>query len=169
MKKMSLIVLLAAACHYRDDSDTVAQRQQEVLLREANSQTGMPAVRNFRERKMLKEIIELRDQDGLVTYTYVWSPQQGKMVFFCDSIGYGFPAATQYTSPEKVVDAFPRSAEFHPVIVPQADPNGLFSPSSAEGTWIVCKDPNGPATKPVYIEERITVAPFRLEKDFVAK
>jgi hypothetical protein len=34
--------------------------------------------------------------------------------------------------------------------------------SEYEGTWIMCKDPSGTDVKPVYVEERITVAPFRL-------
>lgn len=166
MKSLALVasvISLAPSCTERHaDSDVVQQRQQETLLREATAQVGMPVIKNFREKKMLKDILELRDQDGLVTYTYLWSPQQGKLVFFCDSIGYGFPAATQYTSPQKVRDFGGSTYAF--LAVPQADPNDLFSPASAEGTWIVCKDPNGPATKPVYVEERITVTPFRMEK-----
>jgi hypothetical protein len=47
--------------------------------------------------------------------------------------------------------------------LPQADPNGLFSPASAEGTWILMKDPNGKEVKPVYIEPRIIVSPFKLK------
>lgn len=166
MKSLALVAsifALGTSCkQYRADSDVVQQHQQEAILREGNSQVGMPGIKNFREKKMLKDILELRDQDGLVTYTYLWSPQQGKLVFFCDSIGYGFPAATQYTSPQKVMDF--GGSTYAYLAVPQADPNGLFSPASAEGTWIVCKDPNGPATKPVYVEERITVTPFRMEK-----
>jgi hypothetical protein len=133
--------------------------QQEILLKEAAAQTGMPAIANFRERKLLKDIIELRDQNGLVTYTYVWNEFNGKMVFFCDSIGYGIPYATQYTSPEKMVGY--NSA---PAVVPQADPNGLFSPASAEGTWVMCKNPNGKEVRPVYVEPRIIVSPFPLTK-----
>lgn len=47
--------------------------------------------------------------------------------------------------------------------VRQADPNGLFSPTSADGTWILMADPNGgTAVKPVYVEPRIIVSPFKL-------
>jgi hypothetical protein len=49
--------------------------------------------------------------------------------------------------------------------LPQADPNGLFSPASAEGTWVLLKDPNGKETRPVYIEPRIIVSPFKLNTD----
>jgi len=135
-------------------SDTIQQEQQEKILAEGTAQTGMPAIKNFRERKLLKDIIELRDQEGLATYTYVWSDIQGKMIFFCNSFGYGIPYATQYTNPEKYI--------VNGATLPQADPNGLFSPGSAEGTWVMCKDPNGKDVKPVYVEPRIVVSPFKL-------
>ena len=140
-------------------SDSVQRDQQEVLLKEATAQSGMPAIKNFRERKILKDILELRDQDGLVTYTYVFNELNGKLMFLGNTIGYGIPYATQYTNPEKGV----RSSGGEYYTLPQADPNGLFSPSSAEGTWVLMKDPNGKQVLPVYVEARIVVSPFKLD------
>lgn len=139
-------------------SDEVQRSEQERILKESTSQTGMPAIKNFRERKLLKQIIEMRDQDGLVTYTYVVPETTGRPVFLCNSIGYGLPAATQYTNPQKII-----GDSWGNVGIPQADPNGLFSPESAEGTWVMCSDPSGNGkTRPVYVEPRIIVSPFRL-------
>jgi hypothetical protein len=114
-------------------------------------------VKNFRERKLLKEIIELRDQEDLVTYTYIVAEQTGKLIFLGESIGYGVPAATQFTNPQKIV----RSS----LTLPQADPNGLFSPASADGTWVMMKDPKGTNVRPVYVEPRCIVSPFKLHTD----
>jgi hypothetical protein len=147
-------------------SDKVQAAQQERILKEGTAQTGMPAITNFRERKLMKDILEMRDQDGLTTFTYLVPEMTGKPVFLCESIGYGLPAATQYTNPEKLIDGN-YQGEF--TTIPQADPNGLFSPSSAEGTWVMCKDPNGDKVRPVYIEPRIIVSPFELEKNDVEK
>ena len=132
------------------------QDQQEAILMEATNQVGMPAIKNFRERKLLKDIYEMRDQN-ITTYTYLWNEFNGKLVYLGESIGYGIPYATQFTSPQKI--------EYHVsayVALPQADPNGLFSPASAEGTWVLLKNPNGSEVKPVYIEPRIIVSPFKL-------
>ena len=130
-----------------------------MILAEGTAQTGMPAIKNFRERKLLKEIIELRDQDGLVTYTYIVAEQTGKLIFLCNSIGYGISAATQYTNPQKIESPYGG----HYVTLPQADPTGLFSPSSAEGTWVMCADPSGEGkTRPVYAEPRVIVSPFKM-------
>lgn len=136
-------------------SDRKQRNAQERILKEATAQTGMPAIKNFRERKLMKQIIEMRDQEGLVTYTYTFPEVTGIPVFLCNSVGYGLPAAMQYTNPEKYT--------FEGGTMPQADPNGLFSPESAEGTWVLCSDPSGNGkTEPVYVEPRIIVSPFKL-------
>ena len=139
-------------------SDSIQQEAQEKLLNEGTAQTGMPAIKNFRERKMLKDILELRDQEGLTTYAYLYNEMTGKLVFFGECIGYGMPYSTQYTNPEKVDRSFGNY-----FTLPQADPNGLFSPASAEGTWLLLKDPNSKSVKPVYVEPRVVVSPFKLE------
>lgn len=146
-------------CRNNSSSDSIQSKQQEKILQEGSSQVGMPAIKNFRERKLVKDILEMRDQTGLTTHTYLWSDVQGKLVFFCESIGYGIPYATQFTNPQKIEDY--TSAGY--AILPQADPNGLFSPSSAEGTWVMCKDPNGKDVRPTYVEPRVVVSQFKLQ------
>lgn len=162
MNKLILIACFAlAACGPQTKtSDRVQQEAQELILAEGTSQTGMPAIKNFRERKLLKQILELRDQDGLVTYTYIVAEMTGKLIFLCNSIGYGIPAAMQYTNPQKIGAS---AHSYGYAVIPQADPNGLFSPSSAEGTWVMCADPaDGSKTRPVYVEPRIVVTPFKM-------
>jgi len=164
MKKMVLFVIttmvfLSGCIEERVNSDNIQKKQQEKILAEGTAQTGMPSIKNFRERKLLKDIFELRDQSGLVTYTYLWNEMQGKKVFFCDSIGYGIPYATQYTNPQKIADSYSQGGF---AILPQADPNGLFSPASAAGTWVMCKNPQGNDVKPVFIEPNVIVSPFKL-------
>lgn len=136
------------------NSDSLQRQQQETILQEATSQTGMPAMVNFFERKMLKRIIEYRDKPNYITYTYVRSQINGELKFLCKSIGYGIPYATQYTNPQKPATHYGES-----VVLPQADPNGLFSPSSADATWVLCVNPQGGEPDVIYEESRITVSP----------
>jgi hypothetical protein len=83
----------------------------------------------------------------------------GKRVFLCKSIGFPIPYATQFTSPSKI-----ESWGGHPIVVPQADPNGLFSPSNAEGTWILCLNPNNSKDiEPVYSEPKVITALWPLK------
>ena len=154
-----LLALALSACDRRPSSDQIQSEQQERILAEGTAQTGMPAITKFRERKLMKQILEMRDQEGLPTFTYIVASQTGKLVFLCDSIGYGLPAATQYTSPQKVISYM----SGHYAVVPQADPNGLYSPSSAEGTWVMCSDPSSEGkARPVYVEPRIITSPFKM-------
>jgi hypothetical protein len=159
--KWFLCFVSLAACSYEPSSDQVQQVQQEQVLMEATQQTGMPAIANFRERKLVKDLLELRDQEGLVTYTYFWSAFLGKFVFVGQTIGYGIPAATQYTNPQKISRYSGSGGAFYEVL-PQADPNGLFSPSSSEATWIMMLNPGTNKVEPQYLEERISVFTFPL-------
>jgi hypothetical protein len=151
------LLMAEESCNETKSSDRIQEEQQELLLQEGTSQVGMPAIKNFREKKLLKDILELRDQTGLVTYTYLWNEFNGRKVLLCQSIGYGIPYATQFTNPQKPYH-YGQSA----TALAQADPNGLFSPAAAEGTWVMCKDPSGTETRPVYVEPRVIVSPFKL-------
>ena len=151
--------LMGGCGQSRNTSDDIQRRAQEVMLQEATAQVGMPSIKNFRERKMMKDILELRDIEGIVTYTYTFSELTGKLTFFGNTIGYGLPYATQFTNPEK----YEYYGNGHSATLPQADPNGLFSPASADGTWVLMVDPNGgKEVKPVYVEPRTIVSPFKL-------
>lgn len=165
IRPILIAVLLAASdsesCVQDNSSDGKQRAQQEKTLAEGTSAVGMPAIRNFRERRQLKEILEMRDQEGLATYTYVFAEMTGKLSFFCNSIGFGIPAATQYTNPEK--DTYYTTQSQVHFSLPQADPNGLYSPSSAEGTWVTCLGPDK-QTHPVYVEPRVVVSPFKLDQ-----
>lgn len=152
------IVLTTVGCEAQPSSDSIQSNQQERLLIEATAQVGMPSIINFRERKIMKDILELRDQDGLVTYTYVFNEIKGEFVFLGQTIGYPIPYSTQFTNPERQVDNYYHDSP----TLPQADPNGLFSPSSAEATWCLMKDPHSDKILPVYVEARVLCLPFRL-------
>lgn len=157
-------VIIAGCDDIHQTSDQVQRQQQERILAEGTSQIGMPAIKNFREKKIVKDLYEMRDQDGLTTYTYVFDEMKACFVFVGNTIGYGIPYATQFTNPAKLEDTYHGTTT-----LPQADPNGLFSPATAEGTWIMMKNPAGPEVKPVYIETRVTVMPFQFPTNMVCK
>lgn len=163
MKKIIVIMLIGVmslglfGCGPDETSKDKEARQQEQSQSESISQVGTPSIVNFQEKRIVKEIMELRDQANLSTYTYIVAEQTGQLVLLGHSIGYGIPAATQYSNPQQTV--------YHngTAVIAQADPNGLYSPASAEGTWVLLVNPNDSKdVKPVYIEERIIVSQFPL-------
>jgi hypothetical protein len=79
----------------------------------------------------------------------------------CNSVGFGIPAATQFTSPQRLAT---RGTEGI-TTVPQADPNTLFSPASSDATWVLCLNPETNQAVPLYVEPRVIVSPFKLTKE----
>ena len=155
---LMVLSLTIMSCVDRKNSNNVLSAKQEQLMQEANRQVGMPNIVNFTQRKQLKMIQELCDQENLICYAYIVPEMTGKPVFLGKCIGFGIPYATQYTNPEKL--AF---MEWHDSpVIPQADPNGLFMPGSAEGTWLIMIDPKTSEPHPVYCEPRVLVSPFPL-------
>jgi hypothetical protein len=157
-----LMTLIFTACEpgYGGSSTSIEADAQEKLSKAATMQVGMPSIVNFQEKRLLKQVLELRDDAKLRTYTYIVD-MNGSLHKICDSIGYGIPYATQYTNPQ--VDAFytERRENAH-IAIPQADPNGLYSPAAADGTWVLCLDPKSQKLMPLYIEPHIITSPFAL-------
>lgn len=135
----------------RDD----AAKQERISL-ESNAQVGMPGITNFTEKKLVRRLYELRDQ-GIATHSYI-QDMQGRLWHLCDSIGYGLPYGVQFTNPERPVEG-KTQGEF--IGLPQPEPNGLYMPPGAEGTWVMCAAPKGDPTA-VYVEPRVIVSPFAL-------
>ena len=159
MKYIFALCILATLTACGPSTETAAsleRKKQAELSLQSVQQVGMPAIVNFAEKRMMKDIIELRDQNvATTTYTIDMS---GKLHKLCTSVGYGLPYATQFTSPQSMQN----DGAGHWSLLPQADPNGLYSPASADGTWVLCVDPKG-KPRPVFIEPRVIVSPFSLD------
>jgi hypothetical protein len=140
-------------------SDDRQSAEQAQSLAQAHAQVGMPSLPGFQEKRMVKDLYELRDKQ-IATHVYIVNEMAGCLVYLGSAVGYGLPYATQYTAPTRTA----RTTDLAPdgTQIPQAEPNGLFMPSSAEGTWLMLKDPQGDAVKPIYVEPRVIVSPFRL-------
>jgi len=161
MKKKSLIALMCLSLFFlmgvsecNNSTDDKQRKQTESLMAEAQRQVGMPNIINFQQRKTMKMIYELTDKENLITYAYIKSDYQGKLFFIGKCIGYGVPFSAQYTNPERYY--------LNGATVPQADPNGLFMPTSSSATWLMMIDPKTNKPRPVYIEPEIVVSPFIL-------
>ena len=159
---LMLLLSMGSCWNHKDNSNEVLAQKQEDLMQEANRQVGMPAIKNFQERKLMKMIMELRDQENLVCYAYLKSEYTGKLTFFGKCIGYGLPYSVQYTNPEVVVPTYTNGGRIWNVL-PQADPNGLFMPSGLAATWVMMIDPKTNEPHPVYVESDVIISPFPLQ------
>lgn len=159
---VSVATLTLAACEpTKPNSEQIQREQQEQISMQGVMTVGMPAITNFAEKRMMKDILELRDQmHPTYTYLYDMNGKIGEKV--CDSLGYGLSGATQYTNPQKI-EWKTSGNSYASGVVSQADPNGLFSPQSTEGTWIMCKVPGSDKVMPQYIEPRVITLTFPKE------
>lgn len=146
---VAVLSINQSSCETSDTRDRVVT---EARMNEMRSQVGLPNIVNFTEAKFARQIAELRDQ-SIRTWTYYVDMSGGRHLV-CESIGYALPYSVQLTNPERVSSG-------GGVTLPQAEPNGLFMPSSAEASWVMCSDGKGGAA-PVYSEPRLIVSPFPL-------
>lgn len=155
---MTLMAADGDGCGANESQSDHDQRvKQEQLSTQGNAQVGMPGMTNFTEKKIMRRLYEMRDQN-VATFTYLVD-MNGHLHHVCDSMGYGLPYGTQFSNPEKVNPAIDTGPN-----IPQSEPNGLFMPPSAEGTWVICASTKGEFT-PMYLEPRVIVSPFRLRAD----
>jgi len=93
-------------------------------------------------------------QDGFLAADW-----EGKLQFIGECVGYGIPYSIQYSAPTKLEYM---SGDYR--TLDQSEPNGTYSPASADGTWVMMKTPNG-EVKPVMLEPKTVTSPFKLPMD----
>ena len=167
MKKLFLVAAIAmmiplVGC-IEDRGGQGAKREAiatEQLMDQASTAVGMPAIRNFNEKRLLKMLYELRDNPALVTYSY-YVDLNGNTHKVCPetSIGFGIPFSAQFTAPSRD-SAFANGGT---LTVMQPEPNGLYMPDSTSATWIMCLDPKSGDAVPVYVEPMVIVTTIPLK------
>lgn len=160
-----MFVLSIVSCeNHGPSAENIQTKQTDKILNEINSQIGLPNLTNFQQKKLMKMVYELCDKEDLVCYAYIKSDYQGKLMFIGKCVGFGVPFSAQYTNPQKLVDRWGDHVDGgqEAFVIPQADPNGLYMPTSSSATWLMMIDPETNEPRPVYLEPEIVVSPFRL-------
>jgi hypothetical protein len=158
------LALSLAGCLEENVSDKREREQTARLTEQASTQVGMPGITRFTEKRNMKMLYELRDDPKLTTIAYIVD-LYGKLHKFCDAIGYGFPYATQFTNPQRDTyygNGSPNTGTSTHFQMPQPEPNGLFMPGGADGTWVMCLNPETKSIQPVYVEPHVVISPFPL-------
>ena len=163
---MSMVIVFSFGCDRKNRKNrSIAEQQQteqtNIILDEINREIGLPNMVNFQQKKLMKMIYELSDKEDLICYAYIKSDYQGKLMFIGKCVGFGVPFSAQYTNPQKL-QAFDVPGGWQREIISQADPNGLYMPTSSSATWLMMIDPKTSETRPVYLEPEIVVSPFPL-------
>lgn len=144
-----LTLLLLSGCDSANSVEAQAVGQQQSIY--VQNQPA-PTFEWSLERHLMIQLYRARNQ-RVTTYSYVVSPMTGRVMFSCPSMGYPIPATTQLTNTE--------AADVNGHVLPQAEPNGLYSPTETHATWVMCLRPNGDVM-PVYIENDVFCSPVQL-------
>lgn len=164
--KTQLAALAFAGCTpLPSETANDKQREQQAHMNmEGAQQVGMPNIVNFRDQRGVKYWYEQRDKANLLTYSYTKN-MQGQWVYYCDSIGYPIPGGTQYSAGESMQRYRVRDDRYDSTSqngwtwgvarLPQAEPNGVFPPVTAEGTGIICINPNNNKAEAQYAEDKV--------------
>lgn len=164
---VSLLVLMLVAVGCSDAStEQKISQQQDRLIQEANNQVGMPNIKEFFEKKMAKQIIELRDNSKLICYAYTKNELTGKYVYEGRCVGFGLPYSVQYTNPQ-TLQRFSVAGGSQWEVMSQADPNGLYMPDSASATWLMMINEDTGKMEAQYYEPNIVVTQTKKPKRLV--
>lgn len=150
---MCATILTGCGNKGRIEDETASQ----TALENANDSVGYPEIKNFTEKKNLKEILELRDDPNLICYYYTKNQMDGKYVYQGRCQGYGVPYASSFTSPEYL--------EHESTTLPLPDPNGMYMQGlSTSATFVMHINEKTNEKEPRYVEEEITVSKTKIDK-----
>ena len=167
---IATMVVMSSCTKESTSADGIAQKQTDEAMLEAQRQVGMPAIVNFKEKKTLRWIYELCDQENLICHAYLTNAMTGQVgQYLGKCIGYGVPYSTQFSNPEKVIEGdkmvgydlqgFNSSTL---MVLKQPEPNGLFKPDGMSATWLIMVHPETSDPTVMYVESDIIVSPFKL-------
>jgi len=135
--------LMLSGCTDSTDTEASAVEDQQKLF--VNNQPA-PVFDWSLERHLLIQLYKARN-DAVNTYTKVRN-FNGQVIFECNSIGFPIPANTQLTNPDKIADSLYQGGF---AILPQPEPNGLYTSPSTAGTFVFCLNDDG-TVSPSYFE-----------------
>ena len=146
-----ILIVLGVGCASDNERYTAkATEEKQVGKQQAlYVATQPPPYFDWSQQRDIMIQIYKAQNEAIYTYSYTQSPYTGKIMW--ESATFGFPIAggTQLTNPEQTVTAYQSLAT-----IAQAEPNGLYSPESSRGTWVLCVNEDG-SISPAYIEDDV--------------
>jgi hypothetical protein len=150
------VVLLVAACGTQKDSTQTDATNTDRQLKQYQAVQPVPFYNWSQDRATLIQIYNAKNearQTWTVFYSAAGTPQA-----MCPSVGYPIPANTQLTSPDQVGYV----SSYGVGVISQMEPNGLYSTTGANGTYVLCVRPNG-KNAAVYSESWVTAFPYEVK------
>lgn len=148
---LGFLLLGLAACTQESIANDTAQvdKQQQQYAKVQ----PLPFYDWSQDRAAMIQIYNAKNEQRQ-TYAVITAQGTGAAIFACPSIGYPIPADTQLTNPDQAL-----GNSYQGSVVQQAEPNGLYSSTNTDATYVLCLRDDGKIT-PIYTEQKVTLFPF---------
>lgn len=153
MKKKALLIVPALALVVGISAcggNSVPSGQQKETKAQQADQTNLennqplPNVNYSQERQNLIDI-ELAEVNNVQTTTFIKALGNVDPIFSCPSIGFGIPESASLSNPDQISYAYNswNNGQMDSGVIAQMDPNGIYAPTTGQGTFVVCLYSNG--------------------------
>ncbi len=129
------LAFMGSSCSTASDSQKAETAQQEQISSQMIKNQPLPQFNYSQMRKNLIEI-ETAQAQGVQTTSFFFNQGVQDPIFVCPSIGVPIPNTASLSNPLAVERHGGSDGG-------QMDPNGVYSPTSATGTFVICVGANG--------------------------
>lgn len=121
-----------------NNADVKAESQQLGIY---NATQPLPVFNKSQLRQTLIEI-ETAQSQPTTTTTFFFNLGSPNPISSCPSIGFPVPTTDEISNPEQITRSSVGSGNYSDGVVPQIDPNGVYSGDST-GTYVLCLNASG--------------------------
>lgn len=115
------------------------QQQSDTTTYETNQPIPHFQYSDYRQTAINVEAIQAL---GEQTTSFFFNLGVKDPIFSCPSLGSPFPNTAELSNPDQIEnDGYPQGGQA--VTVGQMDPNGVYSPESSSGTYVICLNAQG--------------------------
>jgi hypothetical protein len=140
---LALVAISLVACtkHGTPTGQALENQQQSQGTESLVNNQPLPHFNYSQLRQNLIEI-ETAEATGVQTTSFFFNHGIQDPIFTCPSIGVPIPNTMSLSNPQQVVhDGYPSGGAA--LTVNQMDPNGVYTPPSSSGTFVMCVGANG--------------------------
>jgi len=131
----------AAGCTH---SPNVQQQEQAAQQADTQSLENSQPLPHYSYSQIRQTLIDAQtmEADGTQTTSFFFNLGTPKPVFTCPSLGEPVANTDQLSNPEQVIPVSGAWGGGHDTL-PQMDPNGIYTGSSSQGTYVLCVNGSG--------------------------
>lgn len=133
--------LLAASLAACNGNNSGQQQENQQQQQDTTSMEASQPIPHYDWSQIRQTMIDAQDiaASGTQTTSFFFMMGDRDPIFSCPSIGMPVPNTAQLSNPEQVVGTGNNNA----VTTPQMDPDGIYSPPTSSGTYVICVNNSG--------------------------